>query len=75
MIYGVSVRRYKLKGLRRSPILWQKELTKTFIELGFRKILKDTYVDDNDQEIVEITNQICDIQELEKAPAFSTSIH
>jgi hypothetical protein len=31
------------------------------------------YVHDNDQEIVETTNQICDIQE--KAPAFSTSIH
>jgi Reverse transcriptase (RNA-dependent DNA polymerase) len=30
--------RKALYGLRRSPLLWQKELTRTFTELGFREV-------------------------------------
>jgi transposase InsO family protein len=33
-----------LYGLRRSPLLWQKELTKTFRELGFREVPQEPCV-------------------------------
>ena len=36
--------RKALYGLRRSPLLWQKELTKTFRELGFREVPQEPCV-------------------------------
>jgi Reverse transcriptase (RNA-dependent DNA polymerase)/GAG-pre-integrase domain len=36
--------RKALYGLRRSPLLWQKELTKTFTELGFREVPQEPCV-------------------------------
>jgi hypothetical protein len=36
--------RKALYGLRRSPLLWQKELTKTFKELGFREVPQEPCV-------------------------------
>jgi transposase InsO family protein len=36
--------RKALYGLRRSPLLWQKELTKTFKELGFREVPEEPCV-------------------------------
>jgi transposase InsO family protein len=36
--------RKALYGLRRSPLLWQKELTKTFTNLGFREVPQEPCV-------------------------------
>ena len=36
--------RKALYGLRRSPLLWQKELTKTFREIGFREVPQEPCV-------------------------------
>ena len=36
--------RKALYGLRRSPLLWQRELTSTFKEMGYKEVPQEPYV-------------------------------